>query len=359
MQTGKNQGNYDATQILLGESQAAFNYLDRLLFTVFEMAGLTEQVEFKSLSQQMILKLVDFWETTTLRTPLRQNTGTHNHITLQRYLKAGHGFLGSLAAFDPEEEEFLRLGSDYLNLLYTHAHRIHTYLKQVSTHDVPFPNLGALYIKTEGSLQGSLPCFATSPEHLRDCAGGGDFLVLSLEKQRDKKYAEYLARGHKSILHKNFALALQHFTKALKIKTTAEALTLVGWAHGFLGQFEQARNFCLKAISCNPDYGPPYNDLGTYLFKEGRIDESMQWFTLAKRAPIYDNREFPYINAARVYLARGEYEMAMAEFTKAQMLAPFNTEIAETVEKLRGLVEKNKNKLHNVNATVEGPNLCP
>ncbi|HAZ12588.1 MAG: hypothetical protein A2X86_11680 [Bdellovibrionales bacterium GWA2_49_15] len=355
MQISENQDNYDAKHILLGESQAAFNYLDRLLFTVFEMAGLAEQTEFKSQSQQMILKLVDFWEATIFRLPIRQTSGPHNHLTLQRYLKAGHGLLSSLASFDLDEAEFLRLGCDYVNLLYAHAHGIHYYLKQSSGHDVPFPNLGALYVKTEGPL----PCFATSPEHLRDCAGGGDFLVLSLEKQRDKKYAEYIARGHKSILHKSFPLALQHFEKAIKIKTTAEALTLAGWAHGFLGQFEQARNYCLKAISNNPDYGPPYNDLGTYLFKEGRIDESMQWFTLAKRAPIYDNREFPYINAARVYLARGEYELAVAEFTKAQMLAPFNTEIAGTLEKLRALVDKNKNKLHSVPISPEGPELCP
>ncbi|MBI2520879.1 MAG: hypothetical protein HYV97_10695 [Bdellovibrio sp.] len=355
MQTNKNQGNYDATQILLGESQAAFNYLDRLLFTVFEMAGLGEQVEFKSRTQQMILQLVDFWEKGVLHHPLRQNAGSDNHTILQRYLKAGHGLLNSFAAFDPTEEEFLHLGCDYINLLYAHAHGIHNYLKQASAHDVPFPNLGALYIKIEGPV----PCFATSPEQLRDCAGGGDFLVLSLEKQRDKKYAEYVARGHKSILHQNYALALQHFTKALKIKNCAEALTLAGWAHGFLGQYEQARNFCLKAIASDPDYGPPYNDLGTYLFKEGKIDESLQWFTLAKRAPIYDNREFPYINTARVYLARGEYEMAVAEFTKAQMLAPFNSEITATLDKIRGLVEKNKNQIHSVNTIFEGPELCP
>ncbi len=355
MQNSDTQANYDATQVLLGESQAAFNYIDRLLFTALEMAGLGEQVEFKSHIQQMLLSMVDFWETEALRPPLRQNSAHPDLQNLQRYLKAGHGLLNSLAAFDLKEEQFLSIGTKYINLLYLHGNRIHTYLKQASNHDVPFPNLGALFITKEGLV----PCFGTSPEHLRECTGGGDFHVLSLEKQRDKKHQDYLSRGHKSILHKNYPLALQHFTKALTLKVTAEALTLVGWAHSFLNQLDQAKNYCLKAISANPDYGPPYNDLGTYLFKEGRIDESMKWFTLAKRAPIYDNREFPYLNTARVYLARGEYEMALAEFTKAQMLAPFNQEIGQTVEKIRVLIEKNQPRLHEVPKHDEGPELCP
>ena len=79
----------------------------------------------------------------------------------------------------------------------------------------------------------------------------------------------------------------------------------------------------------------PYNDLGTYLLTQGEIEESLKWFSLAKKAINYQNREYPYINSGRAWMAKKNFEKALDEFSKALTLAPFHEELHQTVEKLK------------------------
>jgi len=117
-------------------------------------------------------------------------------------------------------------------------------------------------------------------------------------------------------------------------------LTLIGWVYSILGNSEQAKNSCLRAIQVNPEYGPAYNDLGSYLLAEGEINESFKWFDLAKKAPIYHNREYPYINAGRAYMIKKDYKMALVEFNTALTLAPFHQELQQTIDRLKNSLKK-------------------
>lgn len=159
--------------------------------------------------------------------------------------------------------------------------------------------------------------------------------VDSLEWQREKKYEEFLHLGHEAIYHKDHAKALELFNKSRNYRETAEILTLIGWTHSLLAQNEKAKSYCLKAIKIDPDYGPPYNDLGSYLLSEGQIDESLKWFDLAKKAPHYQNREYPYINSGRAFMAKKDLTQALEEFSKALTLAPYHEDLHKTVEKLK------------------------
>ena len=107
-----------------------------------------------------------------------------------------------------------------------------------------------------------------------------------------------------------------------------------------MGDFTKAKEFCFEAIKKDPDYGNPYNDIGSYLLSEGKIKESFSWFALAKKAKYYLNREFPYINAAKAHLMQQNYRGALNEFMEALILVPYHKELQKTVNRLKSFVYK-------------------
>lgn len=159
--------------------------------------------------------------------------------------------------------------------------------------------------------------------------------LLVVDQQREKRYEAMIQEGHEAIFHKDYAKALEAFLKAQNYIEKAEVLTLIGWAHSLVGQMEKAKSYCLKAIQKDPDYGPPYNDLGSYLLAEGQVEESLKWFDLAKRAINYQNREYPYINSGRAFMTKKDLNRALEEFSKALTLAPYHEDLHKTVEKLK------------------------
>jgi Tfp pilus assembly protein PilF len=156
-----------------------------------------------------------------------------------------------------------------------------------------------------------------------------------LEQQREKKYQQMIHEGHEGIFHKDYPKALEAFQKALNYQESAEILTLIGWTQSLMGQLEKAKAYCLRAIQKDPDYGPPYNDLGSYFLTEGQIDESLKWFEMAKKSLHYQNREYPYINSGRAFMTKKDLPRALDEFSKALTIAPYHEDLHKTVEKLK------------------------
>jgi len=101
---------------------------------------------------------------------------------------------------------------------------------------------------------------------------------------------------------------------------TAEAHTFLGWTYSFMGRLDEAIEQCRLAISLDPSFGNPYNDIGSYLMKQGKLEEAIVWLQRAKDAPRYEPRHYPYMNLARLYLALGRFEDATREFSQAQFL---------------------------------------
>jgi Tfp pilus assembly protein PilF len=79
---------------------------------------------------------------------------------------------------------------------------------------------------------------------------------------------------------------------------------------------------CKRAIELDPEYGNPYNDIGSYLLSQGKLDDAIEWLERAKRATRYDSKHYPFMNLGRVYAAKGLTLRAIQEFEQALQIAP-------------------------------------
>jgi tetratricopeptide (TPR) repeat protein len=141
--------------------------------------------------------------------------------------------------------------------------------------------------------------------------------------------------GTQALLAGDVEEAIDLFTESLKVTPTAESYTFRGWAYSFLGRYDDAIDECRKAIATDPDFGNPYNDIGSYLVQLGRRDEAVEWFQKAKRAERYEPRHFPYLNLGRLYYARGDAAAAAQELEEVLRLNPGDSIATAFLQKLR------------------------
>jgi tetratricopeptide (TPR) repeat protein len=116
--------------------------------------------------------------------------------------------------------------------------------------------------------------------------------------------------------------AIERYRASIEIHPTAEAHTFLGWALSFQGRLDEAITECKKAIAVDPDFGNPYNDIGSYLLKMGKLDEAIPWLERAIHARRYEPRHYPHCNLGRIYWAKGMLNRAIAELVRALELAP-------------------------------------
>lgn len=131
------------------------------------------------------------------------------------------------------------------------------------------------------------------------------------------------------------AQALQNFKASAMAHATADALTYWGWMEHHLGNTAEAIELCEKAIALDPDFGNPYNDIGSYLVSSGKLDEAIPWLEKAKKAPRYEPKQFPFVNLGRVYLAKGLHLQALKEFEGALEFAPGDPGITYLVNQIK------------------------
>ena len=132
--------------------------------------------------------------------------------------------------------------------------------------------------------------------------------------------------------------ARDEFKASARVRRSADALTYWGWMESQLGQTERAIELCKEAIDLDPDFGNPYNDIGSYLVSMGRTDEAVPWFLEAIEAPRYESRHFPHVNLAKVYLMKKEYEMALEHFEAALEFSPEEESILNAIKALKDIV---------------------
>jgi tetratricopeptide (TPR) repeat protein len=130
--------------------------------------------------------------------------------------------------------------------------------------------------------------------------------------------------------------AIALYTESLGLFPTAEAYTFRGWAYSFQGRFDEAIEECKKAIAVDPTFGNPYNDIGSYLFTKGQLDEAIEWLEKAKSAPRYEPRHFPYMNLGRIYARKGMVLRAIQEFEAALEIQRGEPTCLSALGQLRG-----------------------
>jgi tetratricopeptide (TPR) repeat protein len=132
--------------------------------------------------------------------------------------------------------------------------------------------------------------------------------------------------------------AIRLYQKSARLHPTAEAYTYIGWAMSFQGRIEEAIQHCHRAIHIDPDFGNPYNDIGSYLMRLGRMDEAIPWLQKAAHAARYEPRHFPHINLARIYRLRGHYYDALAQVKHALEHQPADVSLMRLRQELLGLL---------------------
>jgi Tfp pilus assembly protein PilF len=107
------------------------------------------------------------------------------------------------------------------------------------------------------------------------------------------------------------------YRKSIESFPTAEAHTFLGWAYSMMGRIDDAIAECHIAISIDPDFGNPYNDIGAYLLQKGEVDDAIPWLQRALAAPRYESYCFPHTNLGRAWEAKRQWAAAMSAYRKA------------------------------------------
>ena len=148
----------------------------------------------------------------------------------------------------------------------------------------------------------------------------------------------YFQLGYEAQMGGRLDEAVAHYRSSIGVRPTAEAHTFLGWALSYLGRHAEAIDECRVAISIDPEFGNPYNDIGAYLIELGRDEEAVDWLERAKTARRYEPRHFPYFNLARLYVKRHRIREAIRELEGAIALEPGYTPARRELHRLLGML---------------------
>jgi Tfp pilus assembly protein PilF len=140
--------------------------------------------------------------------------------------------------------------------------------------------------------------------------------------ERFQKAIELLQEAYRRQMAGDLEAAIDGYRRSIALHPTAEAHTFLGWTYSFQGRLDEAIAECKEAIAVDAEFGNPYNDIGSYLIKLGRVDEAIPWLESAIRAPRYEPRHYPHCNLGRVYWAKGLLARAAEEFERALAIEP-------------------------------------
>ena len=132
----------------------------------------------------------------------------------------------------------------------------------------------------------------------------------------------YFRMAYEAQMKGDLETAIACYRKSIASVPTAEAHTFLGWTYSFQGDYGAAIRECCTAIRIDPDFGNPYNDIGSYLIKLGRHADAIPWLKKALAARRYEPRHYPHVNLARVYAKQGKVREGIAELERALELSP-------------------------------------
>jgi tetratricopeptide (TPR) repeat protein len=134
-------------------------------------------------------------------------------------------------------------------------------------------------------------------------------------------------------------LAIDLYTRSIEIFPTAEAYTFLGWTYRHQGRLDEAIASCKQAITIDPGFGNPYNDIGAYLIEKGEVDNAIPWLEQATQALRYESFHYPWYNLGRAYVAKELYRKAQECFEHALDIEPEYELAKEAMKKLRRVVQ--------------------
>lgn len=333
----------NTTQLALSELHSCNLYLDRIYQGLNEFTDIGHMPLVKKVNSLLVDELRGIFAANMMRATDEKIEMDYSPGSVREYLQLSLRLVETAIQLGFwTREEMASLVSLIVNRIYLSAHELNQILDDYTHLEIQLPR--PIILESHQEEDEEIPLFFLDPEKLLVIADHDESSITSIDGQREKQYRQLLSKGHKHMVAKKYEQATEAFKKAQNYGDTAEVLTLIAWSFSLQGKLEKAKNFCLKAIQKDPNYGPPYNDLGNYLLQEGHGEEALKWFELAKKCSHYQNREYPYINAGRVYLSQRKFKKAFDEFSKALTIAPNHQELHETINRLKKTIEKSERK---------------
>ena len=149
---------------------------------------------------------------------------------------------------------------------------------------------------------------------------------------------KYFDKGFELHMDGKLNEAIENYLISIEFHPTAEAHTYLGWVYSMKGEYEKAIEECKTAIALDPDYGNPYNDIGSYLISLNRLEEAIVWLEGAINAKNYIPRHYPYLNLGFIYEKRGEWFTALGYYKKALELQPDSERAKKSTMRLTALL---------------------
>jgi Tfp pilus assembly protein PilF len=330
--------------LILSEFFTATGYLDRLLFALTELESHHLSPTGKIVIQKTCYNFYDFYKNNLDAFNFDLNSYEFEMSNFKKQIKAFHQTTEHIIKLPLTSINKNKFAIAYINVVYKSAHELHNLCLSQTHFDIQYPRTGLVAevnLPEEKENLHSTPLFVLDENDFHENNIHIDFLDF----KREEKYDHLIRRGHAFMTEKNFKKAEKSFYKARNYRETAEVLTLLAWTFALQGESEKAKSYCLKAIQKDESYGPAFNDYGNYLLAEGKTEEALQFFNLAKRATNYQNREYPYINSGRALVSQKKYNEALKEFSDALTLAPHHEELHQTVMKLKWNLERDNPNL--------------
>lgn len=131
-------------------------------------------------------------------------------------------------------------------------------------------------------------------------------------------------RGYRHQVHGELGDAIALYRRSIATFATAEAHTYLGWAYAMMDRYEEAIAECEKAIDLDPEFGNPYNDIGSYLIEMDRAEDAIPWLAQAAVAPRYATPQFAHFNLGRAYERLGQPYRAIRAYDRALEIAPLS-----------------------------------
>jgi len=167
---------------------------------------------------------------------------------------------------------------------------------------------------------------------------GARRLKTEMPTEREAQAWQRFQEAYQAQMEGDYDRAVELYRRSLALHPTAEAHTFLGWTFHFQGKIEEAIAECKRAIEVDPDFGNPYNDIGSYLIGLERFDEAIPWLQRAIAAKRYDPRHFPHFNLGRAYLAKGLINRAREQFQQALAIEPRYTLARRALENVRRML---------------------
>jgi len=314
--------------LLISELLQATNYQERLWRAL-------EDITKKDLTTTLHQNISELFLNLKLPWPIKPKTHLSGRLELQKF----HHLLENIIVFIDLEHELENV-VNIINTIYRNAHNLHQQVKAQSPEtEIVLPRCQLLLAKK--NPVNLLPEFYLALSELEEISSE-EGPIEALNFRREDKYLKFFEQAQKLVAAKKMQEALPVIRDAKRFKETPMIITLEAWCQFALGKPQIAQSLCLRAIELDAEYGPAYNDLGSYLLEEDKLDDALKFFAKAKHASFFPQREYPYINCGRVYLKRQNYVLAYEEFLNASILSPDRPEILRTLE----MIQKNLEVYH-------------